>query len=150
MAQKIIRGTEKYTKKKTIESGDLLALKIEKAIATKKELDRLKEQLKEYQDYFLQLFDATGQTQLVTGRGVAKLKIANSYKIDPTMFDKLKEIFKKDTKKYVEEKTEYRPTAAYKNLAMDADYPNSQLIRKAMVIKQIKSIEFYAGGENGK
>lgn len=88
--------------------------------------------------------------ELKTQAGSALLTISNSWGIKDAFVDKLRTIFGNKTKLYVTEKTQFKPTAAFKTLCNDRtilndEYgKNGEIILDAAKIDQRETVKFSA------
>jgi hypothetical protein len=128
-----------------VESKDM-AEKIEKvarALEVQSSIKALTAELNEIKEYFAEkLADGTSENKFVCVEGAAVLKTVNTYSVLPESIPELKEIFSDSYPAFVNEKTTYGASAAFKKLLIDADYKHKNIIRESVVIKTAQSVTF--------
>jgi hypothetical protein len=135
-------ATKKYgTENQTTEYEQ----KITRALELQDTINPAKKELEEIKQYFLNLFkEAPVKTEqrLATAVGTVILKITNSYSIAELAVPRLKDIFKKQYKIFVNEKVSFSPTPAMRKLLEDGDYEHKDELREAVIIKTSPSVVF--------
>lgn len=133
-------AVEKYGKQVNNKSYEA---KIERALTLKDTIESLKVELEEIKEFFFNEFDLDKTTKsIVTAKGVAVLKQANSYSVLPEKLQSLKDIFGDFMPQFVTEKTSYGASSELKKLLANADYKHINTIREAVTIKVTPSVDF--------
>ena len=135
-------GTEKYGKANQTAEHEQ---KIARALELQDTINPAKKELEEIKQYFMDLFKkqpAKTENRIATVKGTVILKITNSYAIAELAVLRLKDIFKKQYKLFVNEKVAFSPTAAMRKLLEDGDYEHRDELRESVIIKTSPSVVF--------
>lgn len=118
--------------------------RIQRALLLKEQIDVAKKELDEHKEFFKKTlnFNGTQTAKLATKAGTVVVKLAYSYKIITEKLPALKKIFGKMLGTYVQEKTEYSPTAAYRKLFEDDGFEEKEAIKEAVTVKDSISVDF--------
>ncbi len=115
---------------------------IKRACDLTNEQKKIEQELKGLKEYFCGMLDRCQINRILTKAGGVECVVSNSYKIDPINYQKMVEIFGKETPEYVTIKTEFGITSKCRKLLSDGGFEYSKKLRDAVDITSRVSVKF--------
>lgn len=141
---KALKQTAAQKLGKVSKKEELIAMRIKRAIELTQEMKDIKSELDGIKEFFAQeIFKGEKTKQkYVSEYGIVEQTIRNDYEVLAQYVPAIRDLFKKKTDDFINVKSTYKPTAKLRELLLDADYENIELLRDAVQIKTSTSLAF--------